>query len=317
MQNMPQLLISLIGEQPIPNLLPLWQFQEFTATQFIASQTTLNIAETLTHAIRQDKQLSHLKVFPTQTIEAYNIGLARAGISAVLSEHLLAETDVRLNLTGGTKIMSLAALQAAFGSGVRLMYVSTEENRIILLGSDGAELDSQPIDVKITVDQYLKAHGLEVSDNQNFDPNYYAYAAPPPKAGDELEMSVYQALKQSTRFDDVRRKIFIRKQTQQGEVNNELDIVAIRNGRLAVCSCKSISSEKQEQVRIKIQKAIYELASLSRREAFGIYCGKILATDIPEPGEANLQRAKEMGVRLVCGEEIKYIALQFKLVMGC
>jgi len=314
---MPQLLISLIGEQPIPNLLPLWQFQEFTATQFIASQTTLNIAETLTHAIRQDKQLSHLKVFPTQTIEAYNIGLARAGISAVLSEHLLAETDVRLNLTGGTKIMSLAALQAAFGSGVRLMYVSTEENRIILLGSDGAELDSQPIDVKITVDQYLKAHGLEVSDNQKFDPNYYAYAAPPPKAGDELEMSVYQALKQSTRFDDVRRKIFIRKQTQQGEVNNELDIVAIRNGRLAVCSCKSFSSEKQKKVKENIINATHELASLSRREAFGIYCGKILATDIPEPGEANLQRAKEMGVRLVCGEEIKYIALQFKLVMGC
>lgn len=314
---MPQLLISLIGEQPIPNLLPLWQFQDFTETQFIASEATLNVAETMSKAIRQDDQLSQLNVLPTVTLEPYNIGLARAAISATLSEHLLVGKEICLNLTGGTKIMSLAALQTAFGSGIKLMYVSTEENRIIFLASDGAELHSQPIKVKISVEQYLKAHGLEVSSNQNFDPNYYQFAAPPPKEGDELEELVYKAAKESNLFDDVRRKIHIRKQTQQGEVKNELDILAIRNGRLVVCSCKSFSSEKLDKVREAIRKAIYELSSLSRREATGIYCGKILVIDFNDPGEANLQRAKEMGVRMVCGDEIRNIALQIKLATGC
>jgi hypothetical protein len=196
------------------------------------------------------------------------------------------------------------------------MYVSTEENRIIFLGSDGAELHSQPIQVNITVEQYLHAHGLEVSDNLNFDPNYYQYSAPPPKEGDELEETVYKTAMKSNLFDDVRRKMHIRKQTQNGEVKNELDIVATRNGRLLVCSCKSFSSEKLDKVREAIRKAIYELASLSRREATGIYCKKILVTDFADPGEANLQRAKEMGVCLVCGNEIKFIKVQFKRLIG-
>ena len=118
-------------------------------------------------------------------------------------------------------------------------------------------------------------------------------------------------------FDDVRRKVFIRKQLLQGEVKNELDIALTRNGRLVVCSCKSFSTLQPDKIKNTLLDAIYELASLSRREAAGIYCGKVLVTNYPDPGEAIRQRARDTGVRLVCDTEIKNIALQLKFATGC
>ncbi len=302
------LLLSLIGEQPIPNLLPLWQFREYTATQLVATRTTQPVAETLRKAIQKDPQLKHLEVLDTLIVKAYDIGQARGVLATVLNDHLNQGREVRLNLTGGTKLMSLAALQAAFGSGVRLMYVSTEENCIILLGSDGVEMERLPIQVKITVEQYLAAHGLEVGDDLSFNPNRRRYASPPPKQGDELEIEVERLARQSGFFDDVRRGVFIRRITERGAVINELDVVVTRNGRLAVCSCKTGNKVTKE--------TIYELSSLSRREAAGIYCGKLLATDLETLRPALRDRARSMGVRLVYGAELPRIAEHLRSATG-
>ena len=255
------------------------------------------VAETLVQAIRSDPQLKDVTVLEPILVQAYSIGEARARIAAALSEHLLQGEQVHLNLTGGTKLMSLAALQAAFGAGVQLLYVSTEENQNIMLGSDGAELGREPIQVKISVAQYLAAHGLEMKPDVRFDPERNRFASPPPKEGDELEMRVYQLAVSSGMFDDVQRCIHIRKHTEHGLVENELDLTVTRNGRLAVCSCKVGANVKKETV--------YELASLSRREAAGIYCGKLLLSQ--EILTSIRDRARTMDVRLVYGGEIDNI----------
>jgi hypothetical protein len=286
------LLLSLIGEQPIPSLLPLWQFPEYTATQFAATRTTLPVAQTLAAAIRQDAQLKHIDVLEPLLLEAYAIAQARDALSAALVAHRAQGREVCLNLTGGTKLMSLAALQAAFGSGVKLLYVSTEENQVIHLASDGSELARQPIQVRISIEQYLAAHGLQVE------------ARPAAlKDGSALEEIVARRAFESGSFDDVRRNVFIRRRTERGPVENELDVVVTRNGRLAVCSCKSGGKITKEH--------IYELASLSRREAAGIYCGKVLVTDHPDPTRAVRDRARSMGVHLVYGKEQENVVEHF------
>ena len=301
------LLLSLLGEQPIPNLLPLWQHNFYTTTQFAVTRTTLPVAQTLTRAIHEDDQLKQVEVLDPILLEAYDIGQARANLAAALAFHQGKGQEVCLNLTGGTKLMSIAALQAAFGSGIRLLYVSTEENQLIYLGSDGAELERQPIQVKINVKQYLTAHGLEVGDSVSFKPNRIRYATPPPKEGDELEEMAMNLARESGFFDDVRRNVFIRKQTEREPVINELDIVAAHNGRLAVCSCKSGPKITKE--------SIYELTSLSRREAAGIYCGKVLITDQTDLPVSLRDRARAMNVRLVYGSELPNLAHHLLLAM--
>jgi len=160
---------------------------------------------------------------------------------------------------------------------------------VITLASDGSELARQPIQVKISAAQYLAAHGLQVE------------ARPAAlKDGSWLEEIVARRAYESGSFDDVKRNVFICKPTGRGLVENELDVVVTRNGRLAVCSCKSGHKITKEH--------IYELASLSRREAAGIYCGKLLATDHTELSQALRDRARSMGVHLVYGQELERVA---------
>lgn len=48
------ILLSLVGEQPIPNLIPLWQNAAIRSVQFVASETTLKVAENLAHVVKSD-----------------------------------------------------------------------------------------------------------------------------------------------------------------------------------------------------------------------------------------------------------------------
>jgi len=293
------LLLSLVGEQPIPNLLPLWQFKDYTAVQFAATSTTWQVALNLERAICQDPQLQRLQVLSPLQIPAYEIGAARQALAAALLEHQRRGEQVHLNLTGGTKLMSLAALQAAYGTGAALLYVSTEENQIIRLASDASELSRHPIQVNISVQQYLSAHGLEVSEHPSFEPGRPAPDTPPTE-GSLLEEQVYRQLLASGEFDDVRRRVYIRKHLNKRAIQNELDICVTRNGRMLVGSCKTGNKVNKE--------AIYELSSISRREAAGIYCVKVLITDNSSLTVAVRDRARAMGVHLVYGPELDNLA---------
>jgi hypothetical protein len=298
------ILLSLMGEQPIPNLIPLWQFHEYTGTQFAATSTTHGRALMLAEAIARDHQLKRVKVLEPLKLEAYDLQKARLVLARAITE-LHQEDDVCLNLTGGTKIMSLAALQAAYGSGIPLMYVASEQNEIIFYQSDGVETRRQPIDVQISVRQYLEACGLENSLTQNFLPPDPNATLPPPKEGDYLENRVVKQALDSGLFDDVQRGVFVRRRTERGDVINELDVVVTRHARLAICSCKA---------RKKITNdMLYELAALSSRENLGIYCGKLLVTSTTDLTESLFNRARANRIHLVDNSQMDRIAFYLML----
>jgi CRISPR-associated protein (Cas_Cas02710)/Domain of unknown function (DUF1887) len=298
------ILLSLVGEQPIPNLLPLWQDPVYDQVQLAYTETTAPFAEIIQAAVAGDPQLQHIKLLKSQVIKAYDSQKSRLLLNRMILTHLENGQSVCLNFTGGTKIMSMAAIQAAYATGISLLYVSTEERQIIYYGSDGAEVRRVPIQVAINVNQYLQAHGLETSDNYGFKKNWRQEAEPPPKTGDEFEKKMEALALRSGIFDDVRRNVFIRKHNRSGAVINELDVVAVRNARLVVCSCKAGNNTTKDD--------LYELASLSLRESAGIYCGKVLAT-AAEVSPALVERARSMGIQLVSGSQVDHIGLYLKL----
>lgn len=296
------ILLSLVGEQPIPNLLPLWQFDQIDQVQFAATETTLPHAQTTAQAVSRDPALSRVRVLPTLTVDAYDIQKSRLALAQAVGSYLQEGEQIWLNLTAGTKIMSLSALQAAYGTGITLLYTSTETGEFIFLRSDGVESHRERIAVNISVKQYLQAYGFEVSQHQSFRPEGY-YTPDPPKEGDALEIRVELLARQSGLFDDVMRHIYVRKPGPRGEVTNELDVAVTRNGRLAVCSCKATASLDKD--------VLYELSSVSRREYAGIYCGKVLATTA-EVTDALLDRARVWGIHLVGGRQLENIAYYLK-----
>lgn len=284
------ILVSLVGEQPIPNLLPLWQFSEFTRTQFAATRATREHADRLRQAIAADASLKRVEVLPPLIIEPYDLQKSRLTLAQAMGRHLEQGESVCLNLTAGTKLMSLAALQAAYGTGITLLYVAAETVQFIFLRSDGAEFERQPIEVSVSVEQYLRAYGFEVSPEHSFRP---------PRAGDALEEEVERRLKESKVFDDVQRNVLICRVQEQGEVKNELDVAATRNGHLAVCSCKAVNHLSRD--------SLYELSSVMRREYAGIYCGKVLATTA-EVTDGLRERARLWGIELVDKPQLWNIA---------
>ena len=227
----------------------------------------------------------------------------RDAILEMLDKYPREQIPSVINLTGGTKLMSLAAQQAAFAMEVPLIYVSSEKNEIIYFDSKSLETRREKIKVKITAKQYLEAHGLEVSDNQAFNPTKGPTISPP-KEGDNLEDEVFSLISASGKFDDVSQKTYIRKLTKAGEIKNELDVVATRNGRLVVCSCKDVKDLDNDH--------IYELSALSRREQAGIYCGKVLVLGHKtRPTQAYIDRARFNNIDLVFGKEINRIVDHF------
>lgn len=287
--------LALVGEQPMPVLLPLWQEKGFTSVQLIASETTQPVADFLAEYIRSDPGMGVRKVHPVMVVDAYDLDSASAVLHNLLAKHRYHKAV--FNLTGGTKMMSIAAQQSAVDSHARLLYVSAEKRNLIYFSADSDETQTVPIRVKVTVEQYFNAHGFDCSESQNF--GMRDCEIPPPKEGDALEDHVYDLLCQSGLFDDVRRNVFIRRTSGSSEVTNELDVVAASGGNLVVCSCKSGKVDNQ---------ALYELASLSRCEVAGICCGRVLVSSKKAllPGVVN--RAAQDGIRIITSSELEHAA---------
>ena len=68
--------------------------------------------------------------------------------------------DIALNVTGGTKLMAVAAQEVFRANGKPVFYVNVESDEVIIIG-EGAR--SQPLQAKLRVHELLEAHGYDVT----------------------------------------------------------------------------------------------------------------------------------------------------------
>lgn len=257
----------------------------------IASSMTINKANFLTRFIKDDKDLQNNKVLDPITIEAYDLQKATNSILEIISNH--GNEPVTINLTGGTKIMSLACLLAAKKKkNVSLQYVSTEDRELLFFDAENEEFEKCPYFVKINVNQYMNAHGIETHNNRYFAKKHKNPI--PPRVGDALEQAIYNSCKNSDLFDDIQQDVFIRKWGSNTYADNELDVVVTHNGSLAVCECKSGDVTND---------VLYKLEALSQREIAGIYCGKALAASKSRLTPSITKRAKKDGISIIYQEQ--------------
>lgn len=291
--------ITLVGEQPIPILLPLWQLTEITDLQFVASSKTEDVAIRLEGIVKSDDALKGIQVHERLLVSAYNLTDTQQKVSQAIYDHQN-QHRVLVNLTSGTKIMSLGCLQAAQALDAQLVYVSTETRELLFFHPASKKEWTERFNVVIDCYQYFNAHGFDASLNHNFRSSFASVM--PPKQGDELENTIFQLCHESSLFDHVQKNLYVRKRLpDQTGVINELDIVVTRNGSLAICSCKSGKLSNDP---------LYELSSLASRELAGIYCKKFLITSLNEsaiPGSIK-DRATSLGIQIVSQENLQQSA---------
>ena len=150
-----KMLLSLIGEQPIPNLLVI---------RHLRAQENLLVYTSNSNILRTARRLRTLlsgrdSLHNDLEVDAYNL----ESVFASLLQKLAGRQDVVINLTGGTKPMSIAAYMVAAQLNIPMIYLQSEESRSRLYryefraGAPSLVADDVLPEV-IGLDEYLSAH---------------------------------------------------------------------------------------------------------------------------------------------------------------
>jgi len=149
-------LILLVGEQPLPNLLPTRHINPELVV-LVHTNRTREIAERLKGLLSGRKLLCC-------PVEPYDLPKIEQTLQEFLSQKIAAsEYQLLFNLTGGTKPMSLAAFQVAAQRKAPFVYFQTEGGRSLLYcyqftDQEKVKLEKQEeLSQTLTLDDYLRA----------------------------------------------------------------------------------------------------------------------------------------------------------------
>jgi len=154
---MSSVMISLVGEQPIPNLLPI---RHDSPSQVVLAYTerVQNVSKRLEGLLRKSLQVYPLQVAP------YEIQATKNTLEQFIMHQGWKPSQLVFNLTGGTKAMAFAAYRLAEEWRCPFIYVVSEETESRLyryrFDEQGMALLEQEevIPGVISLDDYLKVH---------------------------------------------------------------------------------------------------------------------------------------------------------------
>lgn len=284
------LLISLIGEQPIPNLLPIRHLKavENLLVHTANENASLKPAQRLRKLIPPDLEVSFVAV------DAYRVDRIRA----ILENSIGDRTDVVFNLTGGTKPMSLAALEVARVRQAACVYYQTEgqrgrdqQSKLYFYRFDEAgnlafDRAEALLNGLINLDEYLRAH-LEGYEEKDFAPG----------TGGDLEKAVFATLK--SEMDEIKANI------KPLGVKNQADIdLLVRHGNNVVAVEVKSGGEGSNK------KALDQLTTMAAREYLGTYATRLIVTRADEDSKTDWYKALAHALR------VQVVTLQHPLKNG-
>lgn len=253
-------MIALVGEQPIPNLIPV-RYLKPEALVLVYTKRTEDKAMNLVRLLAENG------VVPVKVDDPYDLTATRSDVLKAIQGH----TDLLFNLTGGTKTMALAAYELAKHTNSPFIYLQTE-------GAPGQALQTvlyryrfeagqsvleQPVPIDeqvISLDDYLRAH---FGDYETGD--FHRTKQGGLSEGGLLEKAVHDALKDWV--DDI--KVGVRPKGVKQQM--EIDLVIRRGNQVGFIEVKSGGGQSGKE-------AIDQLTTAAARELSGIYTARFLVT---------------------------------------
>lgn len=157
--------VCLVSGQAAPNLLPVLD-ENFKPKQVIllTSQKMKNASEHLAKVLEKKQIKAKIELLKDE----FNFGEMEEQI--IHLAEAFDEQSIAVNITGGTKLMSIATQSAFSLIGKPIFYVDTDTNRILFISKDenGCYIPSVEMNVKNDLDTYLSAYGGEVLSRGNF-----------------------------------------------------------------------------------------------------------------------------------------------------
>jgi len=149
--------LCLVSAQATPNLLPLLDEAWRPRRVVLACSAQM---KGQAHALRSVIQTKGggIAVDTLELPNAYDYAALSDAFLNFLAQH--ADDNMALNVTGGTKLMAVAAQEVFRAAGKPVFYVSVESDEVLVIGG---KTTSQPLRAKLKVHEMLKAHGYGVT----------------------------------------------------------------------------------------------------------------------------------------------------------
>ena len=151
--------LCLVSAQATPNLLPLLDEAWRPNKVVLACSAPMKARANALRAVVQTKAQG-MEVTLLDLPDAYNYAALSDTFLNFLAEH--ENEDIALNVTGGTKLMAVAAQEAFREAGKPVFYVSVETDEVLLIGAS-SDKPVAPLRAKLKVHEMLRAHGYQVT----------------------------------------------------------------------------------------------------------------------------------------------------------
>jgi len=285
---MQTLLISIISDQTIPNVLLINEFKgNYDGMVFITSDDMEKSGKS--NWIEQATGIESGSV--SRIVVNEN---SWSDISAKLNAYEWPENSVFLvNLTGGTKIMTLAVFEYFAGNSARIVYSAIGKNQYEEIYPSHEQLPT-PIRYRLNLKDYLLAHGLyfQSSDGMYFPSehtehffssfknrkfNFFrtpeildAHLFPTEQervyySGRWFEEFVYRTLqsKMSLGEDQIAMNVKLFRKLDELQHDNEFDVMFTKDNSLYVIECKASVGGKNT-IKDKMDHYLHKLGAITR-----------------------------------------------------
>lgn len=265
-------MVSLVGEQPIPNLLPVKHYQPHWVL-LVYSNFTQRAAKRFARLIKNETEVSELEV------DAYDIVTVQEKIAGKLCERVVDTDKVIFNITGGTKPMSLAAFLVATREQANVCYLQTEGKKSRLFSyktSPSGPVFEQNIVLTglITISDYLNAY------LDSYNQTGFAKVDP----GRSFEEAIYKVLEPSV--DEILKGTSLLNALEVDFVvrcENQVGIIEAKTGKKALT-----------------KEGIDQLNTAGGRDYLGTYTQKFFVIDREWTERSNLRElAQARGIHLI------------------
>lgn len=157
---MPNIHVCLISDQTIPNILSIAHFKP-DEVLFISTEEMEKKEKNKSKHVVETLQLLNLNL-RTDLIKVKEDSISDCRTK--LESWIKGKEDntFTVNLTGGTKIMSLAAFEFFREYSSTMIYIPFPKNEYSIIFPKRSDTSPKPINLKLSVKQYLQAYGLKV-----------------------------------------------------------------------------------------------------------------------------------------------------------
>jgi hypothetical protein len=247
---MQSIMICLVGEQPVPNVLPIRHYR---------SQQVLLVHSDFTRRVTDNLQRFLQGECATLScdVPAYEMVQAQHDLAQRLCQPDCQGANFIFNVTGGTKPMSLAAFRLAQELSAPVIYLQSEGSQSLLYCYEfnNARLvlrERLLIKESLTIGDYLKAHGFLNNVPRNTQPEAFEQVVLNTLQPHLSQIIVGQSLGPNLEID-----LMLRCQNQFG-------IAEVKAGK------------KAERI-----DGIHQLNTASQRDYLGTYTKRFLIVDRP------------------------------------